>query len=343
MAGALKDNLYSLINAWGVVGREGPVRDWIWAKLKGFGETRADGAGNLWLTMGKGEKRIAFIAHMDELGFAVSRITERGTAQFQLLGGIDERVLPGRVVEFMTREGQVLPGVIGITPPHLTPSAEDRAKAIRLGEMEVYFGFSSRQEAEAEGLRVTDLGRFGKSPFGLRRDLVCGRALDDRAGCAVLLHLAERFKVEPPAATVSLIWTVQEEFGLRGAKAVARHAFDEVSIVDTISTTHELAVNTPAQYSELGLGKGPVIRFLDRAHIASEALIAKVEEVARERGIALQYAISGGTTDAAALFEGGSPALPIAIPLAFTHSPVEVASLMDIEQVIEVCAGLAIG
>ncbi|MHA2621023.1 MAG: M42 family metallopeptidase [bacterium JZ-2024 1] len=340
MASNLKNDLFALINAWGVVGRERPVRDFVLSRVRNIGVTKVDGAGNLWLTVGKGKKKIAFLAHLDELGFAISRITERGSARFQLLGGIDERVLPGRVVEFMTRYGDVLQGVIGITPPHLTPTAEERARAIKISDMEVYFGFSSREEAESEGLSVTDLGRFSKAPFMMRKDLICGRALDDRAGCAVLVHLAERLQVEPPTATVSIIWTVQEEFGLRGAKAVARTSFDEVYIVDTISATQELAVNTPPQFSEIGLGKGPVVRFLDRAHIASEALVAKVEDVASEEGINLQYAVSGGTTDAAAVFEGGSPAVPIAIPLAFTHSPVEIASLTDVEQAIEICVAL---
>jgi putative aminopeptidase FrvX len=336
----LKDLLFSLVKAWGVVGREEPVRDLIRSRVSSLGKTEVDNAGNLWLTLGQGKKTLAFIAHMDELGFAVSRITERGTARFQLLGGIDERVLPGRAVEFMTRTGDILNGVIGITPPHLTPNAEERAKAIRLADMEVYFGFSTAREAEAAGLRVTDLGRFAKHPFVLPNDRICARALDDRAGCAVLIAVAEQIKKKRTRGTVHFIWTVQEEFGLRGARAVARHSFDEVYIVDTISATRELAVATPPQYSELGLGEGPVIRFLDRAHIASRALVEQVERMASEQGIHLQYAVSGGTTDAAALFEGGSPSVPIAIPLAFTHSPVEVASLSDIQQVIQICAAL---
>lgn len=335
-----KEDLFTLLNLWGVVGREKPVRQWIRSRVKDFGETTEDAVGNLWLTIGNGNKHIAFLAHMDELGFAVSQITERGTARFQLLGGIDERVLPGCLVEFMTQTGKVLTGVIGITPPHLTPSPEERSRTLKLADLEVYFGFSSREEAESQGLRVADLGRFVKNPLTLRNDLVCGRALDDRAGCTVLLHLSELLKVEPPSTTVSLIWTVQEEFGLRGAKAVARHSFDEVYIVDTISTTQELATSPPPQFSPLSLGKGPVIRFLDRAHIASETLVCRVEEAASKAQIPLQYAVSGGTTDAAALFEGGSPALPIAIPLAFTHSPVEVASLTDMERVTLLCARL---
>ncbi len=331
-----------ILTEWGVSGFEEPVRNWIAGKVQEFGKVNTDAVGNLWLTMQGKEaesRKIAFIAHLDEIGFVLTQITQRGTAKFRKIGGIDDRILPGQKVEVRTKEGKVLPGVIGIKPPHLILDPQEQQKIIPWHELEIFFGFFEKKHAEDAGLDVLLPGRFRKELLWLNEKYLSCRGLDDRAGCLVLLQLADRLSKQNFRGMVYLIWTVQEEYGLRGAKALSRHYFDEAYIVDTLSIG--ISPDTPG-VSPVEAGKGPVARIIDRLGIASLALYEKAKKIAEAHNIPFQVAVAGGTTDATAMFEGGSPALPIGIPTAFSHSPVEFVDIHDVEHTVKLCTLFAL-
>ncbi|MFN4182107.1 MAG: M42 family metallopeptidase [bacterium] len=322
-------------------GFEEPVRLFLQEKISGFGEVQTDKVGNLWLIIkGKNpeKRKVAFVAHMDEIGFVVTHITEKGSAKFKKIGGIDDRILPSQKVEVRTRSGQVIPGIIGIKPPHLTDPQEQQ-RVLPYSELEMFFGFSDDKEAEENGLEVFLPARFHKEILRMNEKYLCCRGLDDRAGCFVLLRLAQELSGSQFSGTLYFIWTVQEEYGLRGARALSRWEFDESYIVDTISFSpgREASGVSPIQ-----MGKGPVLRVVDRSGIASYSLYEKARRVLRQFSFPFQVAVAGGTTDATALFEGGSPSLPIGIPLGFSHSTVEVLHIDDVYHTISLCLHLAI-
>ncbi len=322
--------LKELVMLPGVSGFEDPLRRYIVEKVKSF-EPIVDDVGNVYVTIGKGEKHVAFMAHMDEIGLVTTHIEENGYIRFAPIGGVDDRMLYGRVVEIFTPRGIVY-GVIGLIPPHLS-TAEDRNKTPTWKELAIDVGARNRKEAMDIGVEPMQPGRW-KKDFVVMGNYVVTRGIDDRAGCAVLLALLEELKDRKLNKKVTLIWTVQEETGLRGAEAMAdRMHFDEVYAID--SMTSAMMPGVPFHFSPVKPGEGPTIRFIDRRGISSSVLKDEVLKIAKKNGIPVQIAMTGGSTDAAAVFVHGIKSLPICIPVKYTHSPVEMSHIADIKNTIE--------
>ncbi len=321
--------LKEMVMVPGVSGFEEPFREYLLKKLESF-NPKVDDVGNVYVTIGKGERKIAIMAHMDEIGIVTTHIENDGYVRFAHVGGIDDRMLYGRVVEIFAEE-QVIYGVIGLIPPHLS-SSEDRGKTPTYKELAIDVGARSREEAEAIGVKPMLPGRW-KKDFVQMGNYVVTRALDDRAGCAVLYYLLETLKDESLDAEVTFVWTVQEETGLRGANAfVSRHDFDEVYAID--SMTSGMMPGVAFHLSTARIGEGPAIRFIDRKGVGSQILRKKVLSVAKRHGIPVQEAITGGTTDAAIVQDHGIRSIAICIPVKYTHSPVEMMNVADIKNTV---------
>ncbi len=326
----LEDLIREMVMVPGVSGFEEPFRRYLVDKLKDYGPW-VDPVGNVHVKIGKGEKKIAIIAHMDEIGLVTTHVNKDGYVHFAPIGGVDSRMLYGRVVEIFTDDG-VRYGVIGLIPPHLSTS-EDRNKVPTWKELVIDVGAKSRDEALAIGIREMLPARW-KKDFVVMGNYIVTRALDDRIGCAILYALLERLSDEDLGSEVHFIWTVQEETGLRGASALSdSERFDEVYAVDTMTTG--LMPGVAFHLSTARIGEGPAIRLVDRKGVAPQNLREKVKRIAKENGIPVQEAITGGTTDAATVFEHGTPALPICIPVKYTHSPVEMVHMADVKNAID--------
>ncbi len=314
----------------GVSGFEAPFRAYLLDKLKSY-EPVVDGMGNVYVKIGSGSKKIAIVAHMDEIGLVTTHVEKDGYVRFAHLGGIDDRMLYGRVVEIFTESGVVY-GVIGLIPPHLSTS-EDQNKTPTWKELAIDIGAKTREEALSMGVKEMLPARWKKDFVRMGKYIVT-RALDDRAGCAVLYALLERLSKENIDKEIYFVWTVQEETGLRGANALINNMrFDEVYIVDSMTTG--LMPGVAFHLSTAKIGEGPAIRLVDRKGVASQLLREKVKKIARDNGIPVQEAITGGTTDAAIIYDHGINALPICIPVKYTHSPVEMMHLADVKNTIE--------
>ena len=325
-----------LVMVPGVSGFEEPIRRYLLEKLKDV-EPRMDSVGNIYVTLGEGEKSIAFMAHMDEIGFVTTHIEDEGYLRFSPIGGVDDRMLYGRLVEIFTDRG-IIHGVIGLIPPHLT-TAEDRKKLPTWKDLAIDVGARDKKDAMDMGLRPIQPGRW-KKDFAVLGKYIVTRGIDDRVGCAILLALLERLKEKKLNKKVTLIWTIQEETGLRGADAIsAKMQFDEVYAIDTM--TSGAMPGVPYHLSPVKPGEGPAIRFIDRRGISSGFLKDKVVDIAKQHGIPIQLSITGGSTDAAAVFNHGIRALPICIPVKYTHSPVEMSHIGDIKNTIELLEKIA--
>ena len=318
----------------GPSGFERMVSEYVASRLREWGfKPIIDSMGNVMVEAGEGPTLVV-AAHMDELGFVVTGITEDGLLTFRKLGGIDDRVLPGSQVEILTSKGKV-PGVIGITPPHLQDEKEAQ-RILSWRELRIDIGAASRVEAEEMGVRVLDPAVFSKTWLELGGGrAVAVRSLDDRVGVAILLALAEMIAEREikPSWRIVLAWTVQEEVGLRGAYFIAsRFNADAALIVDTMACCREEITG------DVKPGRGPVLRALDNQYIAPPSLKEWILNSAKAVGVEMLISTAGGTTDAAALQRGGIPSVAIGIPVKYAHSVVETAFKSDIEDAFKVVA-----
>jgi|YelNatPaOPRAMG01_1025707.scaffolds.fasta_scaffold04699_7 putative aminopeptidase FrvX len=333
------DMLRELTDLPGVSGYETPVREYITERLGIAKVARTDNIGNLILEIGTGRPHIALVAHMDEVGLVVTKIEDDGSLRFRKVGGVDDRILLSRKVKIHTANGPVN-GVIGIKPPHLMTDPEEMKKTVSFEKLRIDVGTRSRKETERLGIRVLDSVTLEKGLERLGRDLVVGRGLDDRVGCAILMESYMRLKNAKLRGRLTCVWSVQEEMGLRGAKVIA-HTLnpDYVIVLDTCSSGDSPGVDEGHLQPAI-LGKGPAIRFFDSASIASPALRELARELAKRRKIPVQEIVAGGTTDATAVQEAGSAVIPIGVGMRNTHSTTEIVSLKDIENAVRLVVEL---
>jgi endoglucanase len=283
---------------------------------------------------------VALVAHTDQVGFVVSNIDERGFIRFRRVGGAVNRAIQGQHVRVLTEKGSV-PGVVGVKPGHITTPEE--AKTVPpLEEMYMDVGASSREEAEAMGVKVGTPIMFGAQPLVLANGLIASPAVDDRGGLTALIAVAKELKGERIPPTVYFIGTVEEEMGLRGASVVLHGLHVDMAVaIDTFPAGYQPDVSMRDIVYEVG--KGPAI------HVGeiSEGRISAVHhprvrewlvDAAEAEGTPYQSAFMYGGTDAKAMAQTGEgvPAATIGLPRRYSHSPVEVFALRDLENLIKI-------
>lgn len=316
----------------GVSGNEGSVRHFIKERIAPYAdEITIDSMGNV-IALKKGtgtsKKRIGFCAHMDEVGFILSKITDEGYIKFKPVGGIDERILLSKRV--VIGENRV-PGVIGIKAIHLQ-SEDDRKKIISQKDMYIDIGAGSKEEAE-EAVSLGDYIAFDSDYAEFGDGRIKAKALDDRAGCAILLEcIKKEYKND-----IYFCFSVQEETGLRGATIIAHRLELDVAVVVEGTTAADVPFVKEGEQATV-LGKGPVISFFDRGVIQNRELVSFIVSIAREKGIPYQHKSfgSGGNDTRAFIDRGGSCATgAISVPCRYIHSPVSVADAKDLQSTLE--------
>ncbi|MFC4456231.1 M42 family metallopeptidase [Deinococcus sonorensis] len=276
-------------------------------------------------------RRCLISSHMDEIGFVVHKIEASGFLRLEKVGGLDDRILPAQRVWVRSDAGR-LPGVIGTKSAHLLTD-EDRKTITPYAQLYVDVGARSADEANAMGVRVGDpVGFAGElQELGRGSGRYTAHALDDRAGCAVLLGLLEAYRDTPPPVTLVAVFSVQEEVGLRGVEALARHVQADVALAFDMTA----ADDTPdTGTGRLQIGAGPTVKVMDFSTLAHPAVRRGLLAAAERRGLAVQPEVLKGIgTDAGALqyVGGGIPTGAVSVINRYTHSPVEVLDLQDLE------------
>lgn len=326
------EELVELLRVPGVSGFESRIRESIRSKVDSICDTRVDGMGNLYATIGSGNNHLLLVAHMDEVGMVVSKIEENGFLRFRKVGGIDDRTLLGRVVTVYTRCGE-LKGVIGVLPPHLMKDPASEMKEVpSADDMVIDVGCQSKKEAEEACISIMNPIIFDKNIIQMRNEVLCARSLDDRVGCLALIEVLRKIE-RVDKLKMTFVWSVQEEVGLRGARVAAlKERPDFVIAVDTCSATD--FPYAPEHLEKIALGSGPVVRYMDNKSIASPAFVDFVRNLAERENIPIQIGISGGSTDGAVAQEFGSVMVPLCVPVRYTHSPVECVHLMDVKNLV---------
>lgn len=337
-------HLRALVEATGPSGSEEDVVQRIAAAARPYADSLdVDAFGNVIAVRHAAQDpslRCIISAHMDEVGFRVYKIGEDGFLRLEKLGGLDDRILPAQRVWIRTENtGKVL-GVIGTKSAHLLGDA-DRANVVPYASLYVDVGARSRQEVLEMGVAVGDpVGFVGSlEELGRQSGRYTAHALDDRAGCAVLLTLLERFHETPPPVTLVLVFSVQEEVGLRGASALARHLQADVALALDMTAGDD----TP-EFSgpHLHLGAGPTVKMMDASTQAHPAIRRGLLGAAQKRGLAVQREVLKGIgTDAGALqyLGQGVPTGAVSVVNRYTHSPVEVLDSRDLEGAVTLLEG----
>ncbi|KSW12150.1 peptidase M42 [Pyrodictium occultum] len=327
--------LKRLADAFGVSGYEDEARGIVVDELReAADELRVDRLGNV-IAVKRGERggiRMLWDSHMDEIGFFVRDIDEKGFIYLSPVGGWSERVLPGQRVRIRTDDGRIIRGVVGVKPPHLM-KPEERDKVIPLDQLFVDIGASSREEAERAGVRIGSPVDLDREATMLLGDRVTGKAFDNRVGVAVLIKAFKEIDGFEP--TVYLVVAVQEEVGLKGARVAAQQIQPDAAIAVDVTTANDVPGVAPRDRVAV-VGGGPALTVADgrgaSGLIAHPKMLRLLIETARSEGIPYQLSIlPGGTTDAAAIALAGEgvPSAVVSVPTRYIHSPVELLSLRD--------------
>jgi putative aminopeptidase FrvX len=327
------------------------VRRRIARELDAIGvEHRTDVLGNLLATLPGGPgPSVMLIAHMDQLGFVVRRITPDGFLQVERVGGVPERALAAQEVLVCVGEGRDVPGVIGNKSHHAT-APEERGRVLPYRELAIDAGFASAEAARAGGVEIGTPVVWRPHVVELAGGRIAGTAIDDRAACAVLLEVARALRDGAAAPTVHLAFSVQEEFNLRGIVPAARALEPAIAVqLDLV-----VAADTPdmAGWGEARLGGGPamaVYSFHGRGTlnglIPHPALVGLFGAAADEAGLALQRSAHVGALTETAyvqLLGAGVACIDLGFPVRYSHSAREVCDLGDLEGLAAlVLAGLA--
>ncbi len=317
----ITDSLKQLCLLDGVSGDEKAVRNFIISEIKDFCEFKVDNLGNL-ICFKKGEKtpnkKIMLDAHMDEVGFIITNITNDGFLKFATVGGIDTAALLSRRVRI---NGNIA-GVIGCKPIHLL-EADSRKKLPKLSELCVDIG-ASNKEAAAAKVSLGDCGII-YSDFEILGNSIKAKALDDRIGCSILIKLLKEYNEYDFYA----VFSTQEEVGLRGAKVSSYSISPDFCLVLEATTAADIAGSTPDSQVCVQ-GEGPAISFMDKATVYDRALYT----AALNSGIKCQpkTAVSGGNNAGSIHLSGaGIRTLAISAPCRYIHTSNSIVNLNDIE------------
>jgi putative aminopeptidase FrvX len=340
--GQIAENVQALMQIPGLSGHEKRVADYIRNSLDGLKLChRTDRLGNVVASI-KGDPELPSVmlfTHMDQLGFVVRKIEPDGLLRVERLGGVPERALAAQAVLICTDEGNDIPAVITNKAHHAT-GPEEKYHVLKVPEIFIDAGCRSKDEAIKAGIKIgapiVYMPRFMK----LAGKRIAGTAIDDRAGCAVLLEVAKTLSKKQKGPEVHLVWSVQEEFNLRGALVAAQTLKPDIAFqIDLM-----LASDTPdmADRGDMYLGGGPGISLYSfhgrgtlNGVIPHPELVKLTEQVAKTEKIPLQYSAQTGVlTDLSyvQLVGEGVASLDIGFPMRYSHSALESCDLIDLEQ-----------
>lgn len=312
----------------GVSGNEKRIREYILEQIKDkVDDYKIDKIGNLIAekkASSAGVPRILVCAHMDEVGLLITEITADGYLKFQPVGGIDPGILVSKTVK--CGNGGI-PGVIGSKAIHLQ-KPEERKQAFNIEELYIDIGAVSKEEAE-NVVKPGDYVAFSGDFKEIGPDLLKAKALDDRAGCAVLMAILDsEYDCELVTA-----FTVQEEVGLRGSKVISNYLEADLAIV--VEATKAADWNEKKREEWIvEVGKGPACSLMDSATIYKPELVKKVAALARQHDIPLQFRQGAAAANDAGNIQQagrGTPTLTLSIPCRNIHSFSSLIAKKDFE------------
>ncbi len=345
---AIRDDLEALMMIPGLSGHEERVATAIRSRLDKLGLThRTDRLGNVIATV-EGDAdapTVMLFTHMDQLGFIVRKVTDDGFIKVERLGGVPERALASQAVLLCVGEGRDVPAIITNKAHHAT-TPDEKYQVVRAPDLVIDAGFASRDEAEGAGIRIGTPVVYQPRVTALGEHRVAGTSVDDRAGCAVQLAVGDALAKRASGPTVHVVFSVQEEFNLRGAVVAAQTLKPDIAIqIDLM-----LATDTPdmSERGDMVLGGGPGISLYSfhgrgtlNGVIPHPAMVALMENTASRLSIPLQRSAQVGVlTDLSyvQLVGEGVASVDVGFPMRYSHSSLEVCDVRDLEALAQLLA-----
>ncbi len=336
--------LKEITEAPGVSGYEGEVREVIRKHLEDITDIEQDNLGSIICKkVGGSEKpKVMLAGHMDEIGFMVKYVTDKGFVKFSTLGGWWEQVMLSQRVTIKTSKGDIL-GVIGSKPPHIL-SADERGKVVKKKDMFIDVGAASEKEAKEDfGIRPGD-PIIPVSSFEILQNgkTYLGKAWDDRIGCALFMDTIKKLTGEKHPNTVYGVGTVQEEVGLRGARTSAWAIQPDVGMALEVGIAGDVP-GVSKNESQEEMGKGPSILMYDSSMIPNLKLRDLMIDTANENDIPFQFSImERGGTDAGAIHTTmqGVPSIVIGVPCRYIHSHVGIIHRDDYDNTVKLLVAI---
>ncbi len=263
-------------------------------------------------------------AHLDEIGFIITG-HKNGYLKFAALGGVDPRMLPNRELTIMTKPP--VHGVVACLPPH-TQSKEDMDRSQPIQELWIDVGLSQEAAVKRIPIGTPAVYRTGCIPLG--KDLLCGKALDDRSCFSILLDTAERLKSVPLDVDLYILGSTNEEIHSTGAIAATYGIAPDLCVA--VDVTHGDSPDAPKEET-FQIGGGPVIGMGPNCtRWMTKRLFRKAEEL----NMKVQTEVMAGNTGTngwpmQVIREGIATAL-VSLPLRYMHTPVEAVSRSDMEE-----------
>lgn len=334
--------LQQLSNASGPSGFEEPVRKIMVKELRPVTDQISyDGLGSVIARQGDRGPRIMLDAHMDELGGMIRRTTPDGFLTMQMLGGWLDQAIAGQRWIIIGSKGPVR-AITSIRDVHLAP-ADERGKLITRDAVFLDVGASSAEQVAALGVSPGD-PVVPDSDFAVMNGTqsYVGKAWDDRVGCAVLIEAARRLKASGHPNQVYFVATVQEEIGLRGARASTAIVKPEIGIAIEGGVTGDAGGAKPDE-SQVKLGGGPGLFLYDTSALPNRKLVALIKRTAAARQIPLQFDLVQGYGDDSAemqTVDGGAPTVNLVVPARYTHVHNGIINRGDFDRMVDLVVGL---
>lgn len=331
--------LKDLTDAKGIPGNEREPREVMRKYITAYAdEVTTDGLGSLIAkkTGKEGGPKIMVAGHLDEVGFMVTQIDDKGFLRFQTVGGWWSQVMLAQRVTITTKKGDVT-GVIGSKPPHILPP-EMRKKPVDIKDMFIDIGASSREEAMEFGVLPGDqIVPYFEFTVMNNEKMLLAKAWDNRIGCAIAIDVLKGLKDAEHPNVVYGVGTIQEEVGLRGARTSAHAIQPDIGFGVDVG----IAGDTPGiseKEASSKMGEGPQIILYDASMVSHKGLRDFVVGIADELSIPYQFdAIAGGGTDSGAIHmtANGVPALSITIATRYIHSHAAMLHRDDYENAVK--------
>jgi len=316
----------------GAPGYEGRVRQVVLREITAMGhEAHVDNMGNVTVHVkGRENKKVMVGAHMDEIGFMVTHIDEKGFIRFTTLGGFDPKTLTAQRVIIHGKEDII--GVMGSKPIHLM-SPEEREKAVKIGDFFIDTGLPVAQVKE-----IVEVGNTitREREFIQMGECFNSKSLDNRISVFILIETLRRIKDIP--YDLHAVFTVQEEVGIRGAQVATMRIQPDFGF--GLDTTIAYDVPGSKEHEQVTrLGEGAGIKVMDSSVICDSRMVAYMRQIATKNNIKWQTEIlTGGGTDTSGIQRmtaGGAITGAVSIPTRHIHQVIEMVHSADVQNAIE--------
>lgn len=322
--------LNRLICATGTSGKETEIKTLLLKEMKKYvKDVKEDKFGNLIAhKKGKGST-VLLIAHMDEIGLMVKSIDNNGYIHCSEIGVVEPLSLIGARISITTKKGMIH-GVITLK----NISNNENSGPVPAAEHLIVDTGLKPEELKEKGVEIGSYIDIQKTAGFLgSKKFVCGKALDDRIGCYIVIELAKRFKSCKSKCDIYFVFSVQEELGLYGARTSIYNIKPDWAVSIDVTPANDFG-DEPTKF----LGKGPTITVKDAQMLANPCIDSWLKDLADKNKVPYQLDVSEeGTTDALSISvaKGGIPTTVVGVAVRNLHTPIGIAHMDDVYNAIK--------